>query len=427
MIPKIWFILLFFIVHIHAQRIDFSDNDSFRDVDYCSFYPALLLKHEINSFYKLPKNPVFTVSPSGWDSEDVADPFVHVTADSIYLFYDGSSNNHYSIGYAVRDKDGWNWINRKQILVPDKVKWRSYHIIAPTIIPGKQLLLYNGNERDIETGYKIGLAKKSAKWAFLSSKSIANPRSSSWDYSGNTYQDVVYIPDQKIYRMWYSGFTGPFAHIGLMESKNGIRWKKIGRKPVFQSSPGATSPEVIYNGEIYSLYFTQLDLNRGFATKIVSVKSTDGINWKDPRVVLIADERWEGHRLMRPNISFFEGQIHMYYCAQRGSKWNIGDATADVDFKNSGIWTSREIKKKPKKIVIKYEQPWQTEIAVSLVKKGQEQPVQLNLPGNSKEIRANVFHSVSDIDILPPFKIEIHLSTENESTSPTVYEVLLEN
>lgn len=385
----------------------------------------MLLKYKINSFQKLPKNPVFTVSRSGWDSEDVADPFVYVTADSVYLYYDGSINGHYSIGYAVRDKEGWFWEKRKQILKPDNINWRSYHLIAPAIIPVKQLLLYSGNENDTELGYKIGLAAKSPQWTFYSSKPIAELNSDSWDFSGNVYQDVIFLPDKKIYKMWYSGFTGPFAQIGVMESRDGINWEKRKEKSVFQSVPGVTSPEVIYNGEIFTLYFTQLDLNHGFGTKIESVESDDGLSWRNRTIILTAQDYWEGQRLMRPNLSFFEGQIHLYYCAQHNSEWNIGEAIAKVVYKNKGDWLSNTINKKITRIVIKYELPRQTNISMYLIR-NQQKPVQFNLMKNRKEIRPNVFCSVIDTTINPPFKTKIQLKTENQNTSPAVYELSLE-
>lgn len=413
-------------LNLYAQKMNFFENSSVQNIDYNSFYPAILLKHQINTFHKLPKNPVFTISRSGWDSEDVADPYVLVTADSIYLFYDGSYNNHYSIGYAVRDHDGWNWINRKQILAPDKISWRSYHIVAPTLVPGKQLLLYNGNEKDIETGYQIGLAQKRASWVYHSPKPVAKLNSASWDYSGNVYQDVVYIPAEKKYKMWYSGFTGPFAQIGLMESRDGIKWNKTNSKPVFQLSPGAISPEVIYNGENYTLYFTHLDLNKGIGTKIESVTSNDGITWDEPKIILRAEDSWEGKKLMRPNLSFFEGQIHLYYCAQRGGEWNIGEALAEVSFVNSGSWISKSVKKKVKRIIVKYEQPFQTNVSVKLLKESQNTPIELNLLENRKEIRLNAYQSILNTDIIPPFNIEIELQTENENTSPMIYVLMLE-
>jgi len=107
---KLLTVFLVFVTTLSAQqRIDFSAKETATNTDYTSFYPALMLKHEIGRFYKIPKNPTFSKSSSGWDDTDVADPFVEVKAESITLFYDGSSSVHYSLGYALRDASGWGW------------------------------------------------------------------------------------------------------------------------------------------------------------------------------------------------------------------------------------------------------------------------------------------------------------------------------
>jgi len=410
-------------------KIDFSNNRKSDSIDYSSFYPALMLKHNIGPFYKLPKNPVLSPSRFGWDSQDVADPFILVTADSIFLYYDGSNKGHYSIGYAVRDEAGWGWINRKQILQPDDQKWRSFHLIAPTIIPGKEnFLIYNGNESDSELGYKTGIAKQNSNghWAFSSVQTEFKSNQNDWDFAGNAYQDIVYLPKQKIYKMWFSGFFGPFTSIGLAESTDGIQWVKKNKKPVFESAPGVIAPEVIYNGESFKMYFTQLNLNNGFGTEIKSIESIDGESWKNVESVLKPQSKWEAKRLMRPNISFFEEQVHLFYCAQKGSKWQIGEAIADAFFKPLGLWQSNRIINKYNYLIIKYEMPALTDIRISLqdLKEGIHQIA--DIKSNRKELRLGVYKSSIVIDKgLSSFIIEIELSTENETQSPIIYEILL--
>ncbi len=388
-----------------------------------------MLKHSIGRFYKLPKNPVLSPRRSGWDNQDVADPFVLVTADSIFLFYDGSSKDHYSLGYAVRDIDGWGWVNRKHILQPDNQGWRSFHLIAPTIIPGKpDRIVYNGNSNDSELGYQTGLAQKknNGHWVFSSPSPLFKIIPDHWDYAGNAYQDIIYFPKKKIYKMWYSGFFGPFASIGLAESKDGTKWTKLGEKAVFESSPGVIAPEVVFDGENYKMYFTQLNFNKGFYTEIKSADSKDGRNWNNKKTILKPEAKWEGKRLMRPNISFFEGQVHLFYCAQKNSKWQIGEATAEAFFQSSGSWHSNEIKNKYNRLIIKYEKPLQTNIKIDLVdkKNGNSQTIDIDL--NKEELRTDVYQSFTLIDkSFTFFSIEVGLSTENELHSPVIYEIVL--
>lgn len=428
--PQIRFYLLFFapflfpLLILAQKNIDFSQGTQ-HNIDASSFYPQVVLRHTIGRFNKLPKNPVFSPSASGWDSDDVADPFVLVRADSILLFYDGSANGHYALGYAVRDDAGWNWEKRRQILKPDQTDWRQFHLIAPTLVPGKpNLLLYNGNQTDSELNYRMGLAQKSAQngWQFAAQEPVFTPESDQWDFAGNAYQDVVYIADEKKYKMWYSGFYGPFAHIGLAYSENGYQWKKSSQQPVFKSAPGVIAPEVIYNGQTYTMYYTQLVLERGFATSIHKAQSIDGINWQDKTEVLKAETRWEGYRLMHPNISFFEEQVHLFYCAQKGSSWRIGEAIANATFKSSGFWESADLQRF-EAITFIYEMPFQTTINIFFINRaGQKRKA--DFIAEAQTMRAGVFttriHTPEDFIAT---KIRLELSTEHQHKSPVIYQL----
>lgn len=407
--------------------IDFSSCEKSDKMDFFSLYPFLILKHEIGQFYKLPKNPVLSPSKAAWDSEDVADPFVWVTTDSIYLFYDGSNDVKYSIGYAVRDKDGWGWIKRGQILKPDNVPWRLFHIIAPTLIPGTDILIYSGNSRDSELGYRIGTAqKKSDLWQFTGVEPVFSDNPKAWDFAGNAYQDVIYLPDEKKYKMWYSGFTGPLVSIGMAESADGINWHKTATDPVFKSIPGAIAPEVIFNGKEYTMFYTQLDLQNGRKTLINSARSADGMSWHSVKNILKPEGGWEGRSLMRPDISYFENQYHLYYCAQRGSNWQIGEATADAVFKASGEWISKPLTINPSKITVDYEMPARTNLLITLLDASDRPLQEIDLSSGKQKIRNGVFRSVfSDMPVFR--KIRIKMTTGDPSKSPLIYNFVLEN
>ena len=113
----------------------------------------------MGEFFKLPKNPVFS-GGSGWDRQDVADPFIRVTADSVIMWYDGSRGGSYSIGRALLDESGWNWQRLDRPLSPGK-GWYTYHVIAPVLLPGNpQVMIFCGNRSDSELGYQTGLKYK---------------------------------------------------------------------------------------------------------------------------------------------------------------------------------------------------------------------------------------------------------------------------
>lgn len=413
-----------------STRIPFYSPDLAENIDYHSFPSMLVLKHSIGKFYKLPKNPVLTLSRDGWDSRDVSDPFVLATADTVYLFYDGSSGGKYHIGYAVRDPDGWNWIRRGKVFGENNGLWDSYHQIDPFLVSlgDEWRLYYSGNSSDSELGYQIGAAVKSGSgdWSYSPDNPVMALDSTSWDNAGNIYSSVVYLPERDIFRMWYTGFQGPLSGIGLAESRDGFHWEKVGSGPVLNLLPGVICPAVIYNGEKYVMYFVHLSLGTRYRTKICRTESQDGIHWGDTEDILLPDEKWEGGKLMKPNLSCFEGRIHLYYCAQKSSSWRIGDAIAEAAFAKKGLWRSRIMKDKISKIEIKYELPTETSMKAFVIDavSGGRKPLSLD---QATPLRANVYSkSINNLSIQGDWQVELELKTTVENLSPVVYEINFE-
>lgn len=325
-----------------AQPVAFHEHERSDHVDYHSFAPQMLLKHRFGTdFRKLPKNPLLRPGRGGWDRKDVADPFVVVTADSVLLFYDGDARDRYQIGYARRDARGWGWEKRGAFLSGSGEAWDAYHQIAPVVLrSGDQWrIYYNGHSEDEELGYRWGAAQREAggSWRYPSREPLIALDSAAWDFAGNAYGDIIYFPEENIYRMWYTGFQGPLAAIGLATSRDGLSWTKRAEGPVLNVLPGVISPDVLYDGEGYRMFYVQLELSsKGMGTKIMAAESKDGIVWGNITEVLQPAARWEGKRLMRPHVSYFEGRVQLYYCAGRGGDWQIGAAWCEAEFVPEG-------------------------------------------------------------------------------------------
>lgn len=417
-----------------AKLIPFYQKQAAVNVDYYSFQPSMLLKFSITRpFLKLPKNPVLLPGLAAWESKDVADPFVVVRADSIYLFYDGSgAQDEYRIGYAVRDPTGWFWENRRQIISGSGALWDSYHQIAPVVLPGAEhwRLYYNGNDDDEELGYQWGVAqgKPGSKWPYLKTEPIIALDPFGWDYSGSAYGDILYFPEEGIYRLWYSGFQGPLASIGLAESPDGLAWKKVGKLPVLSVLPGVIAPEVIYNGESYLMFFVQLEINKGsMRTYIRRAESADGVHWDHFQDVLEPERGWEAGRLMRPQLSYFENRMHLYYTAG-GGRWRIGGAYTEPDFQPRGSWKSAVIDSPARRLQIDYEQPAGTDLQVRLIDPATGQRHPLSLTENRTELRRSVYRATAAlpaaISAKARWQIEMELSTTDVHKTPVVYQIL---
>ena len=414
-------------------QIPFHSPALSENIDYHSFSPSLMLKHRIgNRFTKLPKNPVLTPTRGDWDRLDVADPFVLVTADSIMLFYAGDNNDQYRIGYAVQDKGGWFWIKRGKFFSSGGNGWDIYHQIAPIVFfhNGFWQLYYNGNDSDEQTSFKWGYAEKvgSDRWYYPRKSPVIEIDTTAWDFTGNVYGDIIYSFEEKKYRMWYTGFQGPLASIGMAESDDGIRWNKVGNQPVLAKLPGVISPEVIYNGEMYRMFFVQLQLEgKRKVTQIASAESKNGIQWANFQEIISPTDKWEKQQLMRPNISYFEGRVYLYYCAGAGD-WQIGAAYTKAEFKRKGRWISKPIRHQREKLQIKYEAPAQTSLAINFIDPMTEMTYMVYLEDNRRELRQNIFQSAVEIpDDLRSgnWQVELILKTKNVNLTPVVYEITL--
>jgi len=428
-------LLLSGMIELAAQALSlpFHYPQTAENVDYHSF-SALMLKHRIGTdFQKLPKNPIVSASRAGWDSKDAADPFVLVTADSILLFYDGDNNDQYKIGYAVQDELGWGWKKRDKLLSGSGGEWDSFHQIAPVVFfrDGKWMIYYNGNVRDSELGYQWGMASGPSlnKLNYLPDLPFMALDTTHWDFAGNAYGDVLYFPEEKKFRLWYTGFQGPLASIGLAESSDGLRWNKVGEEPVLSSLPGIISPDIIFNGETYAMYFVQLELSdKSRMTKISRAESKDGIHWENAVEILQPDIRWEGKKLMRPNVSYFDGRVQLYYCAARGGRWRIGAAYTFAEFASPGKWASKLLEGRFQTVRIKYEQPAETSLQVNFLDPRSGKSFPADLEAQKKSLRKDVWLSALAFPQelqSREWQLELQLTTTNPNSSPVVYEIQL--
>ncbi len=418
---KIYLCLLFLFAPLimAAQALLPEQTRVSEGIDYNSFYPHILLRHEVGAFFKLPKNPVFRPARQGWDSRDVADPFIEVRPDTIYLWYDGSSGGSYNIGRAFLDREGWTWQRAGMENFASRDGY-VYHRIAPALIPGTTdgHLLINGNNSDSELGYRLGLARKTERIWHIKDLELSIPQSGNWDNSGRAYATGLYLPQKRQRLLYYTGFDGLLSSIGRAEWKDDGQWRS-GDKPVYSALPGVIAPQVIYNGREYSMFYVRLDLSRGFGSHIEKAVSGDGINWRFKEIVLKPTKRWEGKRLMRPHLSYYEGSFHLFYCAQRGSNWRIGEARAGGRFSARG---SVFIKiNDARRLIMDYEQPPDTDVELYVTKASGDR-VRINGQKKARR-RADVW--LLEIDTTPYIgkTVEVELISEKGTASPVIYRI----
>ncbi len=128
------------------------------------------------------------------------------------------------------------------------------------------------------------------------------------------------------YHMWYTGQAHGHSWIGYAVSQNGIRWKRVSRKPVLSSDKpwekvAVMCPDVIWDkcARIYRMWYSggeQYEPDAiGYAT------SRDGIHWTRARQnpVFRSDPRhkWEQQRVTACQVIYSDGWFYMFYIGFR--------------------------------------------------------------------------------------------------------------
>jgi hypothetical protein len=155
-----------------------------------------------------------------------------------------------------------------------------------------------------------------------------------WDERYVTHPSVIY--DGEIYHMWYSGRDNANHYrIGYANSSDGVTWEKYLGNPILDIGPGAweddtvTHPSVIYDGNTYHMWYSGYD---GFNYQIGYANSSNGITWNkyamNPVLDLGGPTTWEDTHVFGCSVLFDGVKFHMWYTGYDGSNYRIGYANS---------------------------------------------------------------------------------------------------
>ncbi len=315
---------------------------------FCLLFLVLFVP-DVNSqtrWEKYPNNPVIEASQfqgiSGTFDYSYAFNSYTIEGDGVFRMWYVGFNNSFSIGDAL-SMDGIRWYSNRDnpVLVPGPPgTFDATGVRKPCVVrdgEGYKMYYFTG------TGYnlKIGLAISSNghNWT----KYVGNPvldvgPSGSWDAVGVWAPMVIY--ENQVYKMWYQGYDGAFASIGLATSADGIHWTKHAGNPVLShgSNVGdfdyltAGEPNVVHAFGSYHMFYTSTSSvirnNIGYAY------SRNGINWIKYRrnpVVEAGSSTWENINVSSPSVLVKDRKFHMWYSAYGSSgAWQIGYATSEA-------------------------------------------------------------------------------------------------
>jgi predicted GH43/DUF377 family glycosyl hydrolase len=223
--------------------------------------------------------PVVVLGPnpaSGWE-DDINRPVVLRHGDVHHMWYTGQAKGKSWIGYATsRDGKTWKRAGDRPVLAPER-PWEKVAVMCP---------------------------------------------------------DVLLDPEQKRYRMWYSGGEQyePNA-IGYATSPDGRKWARHPDNPVFRPDPGnawekdrVTGCHVVRRGGWHYLFY--IGFRDEQHAQIGVARSRDGITrWQrhsaNP-ILRPAKGQWDQEAVYKPYVLFDGRRWLLWYNGRRGSVEQIG-------------------------------------------------------------------------------------------------------
>jgi hypothetical protein len=297
---------------------------------------------ELNGFTS--KKSVIELGPSGeWDSgSEVGAPSV-IKDGSVYkMWHTGEYSGSIRVGYST-SVDGVTW--EKQGMVLDignsaNGDFDSRHVHFPCVIKDGSTykMWYSGSNNSVwRIGYAtssdgINWTKQGQVFAGVNNTVTIAPK---------------VIKDGSTYKMWYSSYSSGDEEIRYATSSNGTSWtdQGVSFNFIYQGSSRRTNaPIVIKDGNLYKMFLTfYIDSmeHAGYAI------SSNGINWKSVKKLnhiysSYNSSNFDNHRPMLNTCVIKDDSAYKFwYYAHNNSHWEIGyGVLAMSDPNNTGSSTT---------------------------------------------------------------------------------------
>lgn len=293
---------------------------------------VLIKTNAIVSFTKSSQNPILTVNPSSWESNNVWQPSPILDGNTLKLWYSGYNGSRYQIGLAT-STDGLTWNKNPSNPVVSRLSIDNKDAHDPTVIKNgtSYEMWYAGSDNGGASNFSIFRASSDDGVLWNNSSDPVFRPTSGWGSGGVTSPLVLKIDNQ--YKMWFSSSDTGHWNVGYATSSDGINWTPYANNPVLkptQSWEGndVDGSSVLYDGTTYEIFYHG-NQNISYAT------STDGINWTKPadkNPVLTRGTTFDNNNLAGAGaLRLSNGTTMLYYGAQgkvdNVTKWRIGLAT----------------------------------------------------------------------------------------------------
>lgn len=155
-----------------------------------------------------------------------------------------------------------------------------------------------------------------------------------WEKDMLSYPSVLWDPEEKLYKMWYSGADAdkPSA-IGYAVSQDAVTWRKPYTGPIFRKDNSTLERERVgachvlkWDGWYYMFYTAWQD---EYKSRICLARSRDGVHdWErhpqNPVVTWGQFGAWDVESVCRPYALYMGNRWYCYYTGQARGQHRIG-------------------------------------------------------------------------------------------------------
>ena len=245
------------------------------------------------------------------------------------------------IGYVESD-DGIHWSTPIVCIepMPTSKGWQD-DLNRPCVIKhgGKYHMWYTGQFKPGEADGSSHIFYATSEDGIRFSRAIDTPvlyPETQWEKSAVMNPDVMWDPEQDMYRIWYSaGEQYEPNAIGYATSHDGITWTKNNANPVFCAAPEndwekhkVAGCHVIYKEGWYFIFYIGYQ-NEHYA-QIGLARSRDGVNgWeRHPQNPIIAPDEgnWDQEACYKPYAIEEDSSWKLWYNGRTGLSEQIGMA-----------------------------------------------------------------------------------------------------
>ncbi len=258
--------------------------------------------------WEVRPDPVLRRGDSGeWDSADALNPSVVFRGGIYYNLYSGYDGSTWHTGLAT-SPDGFDWKKHGRVLSPSAASWEGDYIAANghlEVVDGEFFYWYQAGDPP-----RIGLARSSdgLRWARLPAPVVdAGPRGA-WDERGVADPFVLRAGGQ-LYMYYLGQDRARRQRLGVAESSDGVRWRKLRANPILDLGPagafdetGLGEPAVWTHGGRYWMLYTARD--RTEVRRLGLATSADGVRWErvSPEAAFAGAQTWNAKVVCDPTL-----------------------------------------------------------------------------------------------------------------------------